>query len=95
MVNIKLIIFTSEQLKMGRIKKIAKKLSKLFSRSKRKTKRLFYSIILIFNLTQALAPCAAAVMLPLPRPAMHRLSSIEDARIKVDKDGLQLNIWTN
>ena len=41
----------------------------------------------IFQLGQPLVPCAAAVMLPLPPVAIHRLSPIEQDRILSNKNG--------
>jgi len=51
------------------------------SNSKGKAKRLFVYGMFIFHLGQPLVPCAAAVMMPLPPVAIHRLSPIEQDRI--------------
>lgn len=55
---------------------------KLPSNSKGKAKRLFVYGMFIFQLGQPLVPCAAAVMMPLPPVAIHRLSPIEQDRIR-------------
>lgn len=47
--------------------------------AKRKRKRLCFYIIFIFTIAQTLAPCAA-VVLPLPPTAIHRLFYIEESR---------------
>jgi hypothetical protein len=50
---------------------------KLPSNSKRKAKRLGFYIVFMFAISQPLVPCAAAVMMPLPPVAIHRLSPME------------------
>ena len=64
-------------------------LTKLPLNGKRKAKRLFLYGIFLFHLGQPLVPCAAAVMLPLP-PAIHRLSPIEESRIRSNKNYPQI-----
>ena len=59
---------------------------KLPSNSKRKAKRLFVYGMFLFQLGQPLVPCAAAVVMPLPPIAIHRLSSIEQDRILSNKN---------
>jgi hypothetical protein len=54
-------------------------LRELPSNSKRKAKRLCLYIVFMFAISQPLAPCAA-VILPLPSTAIHRLSAIEESR---------------
>ena len=63
---------------------------KLPSNSKGKAKRLFVYGIFIFQLGQPLVPCAAAVMMPLPPVAIHRLSPIEESRIRINKNYPQI-----
>ena len=53
--------------------------------AKRKAKRLFVHGMFMFQLSQPLVPCAAAVMMPLP-PAIDRLSPIEQNRILSNKN---------
>ena len=60
---------------------------KLPSNSKRKAKRLFVYGMFLFQLGQPLVPCAAAVVMPLPPIAIHRLSPIEQDRILSNKNG--------
>ena len=59
---------------------------KLPSNSKRKAKRLFVYGMFVFQLGQPLVPCAAAVVMPLPPIAIHRLSPIEQDRILSNKN---------
>ena len=59
---------------------------KLSSNSKRKAKRLFVYGMFLFQLGQPLVPCAAAVVMPLPPIAIHRLSPIEQDRILSNKN---------
>lgn len=59
---------------------------KLSSNSKRKAKRLFVYGMFLFQLGQLLVPCAAAVVMPLPPIAIHRLSPIEQDRILSNKN---------
>ena len=56
--------------------------------SKRKTKRICFYVVFMFMISQPLAPCTA-VMLPLP-PAIHRLSPIEESRIRSNKNYPQI-----
>jgi hypothetical protein len=60
-------------------------LIELPSNSKRKAQKLFVYGMLIFQLGQPLVPCAAAVMMPLPPVAIHRLSPIEQDIILSNK----------
>ena len=60
---------------------------KLPSNSKGKAKRLFVYGVFIFQLGQPLVPCAAAVVMPLPPVAIHRLSPIEQDKILSNKNG--------
>lgn len=53
--------------------------------SKRKAKRL--GLYIVFMFTIKLVPCAAAVMMPLPPVAIHRLSPMEKDRILSNKKG--------
>ena len=62
-------------------------ISKLSSNSKRKAKRLFVYGMFIFQLGQPFVPCAAAVVMPLPPVAIHRLSPIERDIILSNKNG--------
>ena len=62
-------------------------LIELPSNSKRKAQKLFVYGMLIFQLGQPLVPCAAAVMMPLPPVAIHRLSPIEQDIILSNKNG--------
>ena len=60
------------------------------SNSKRKAKRLGLYIVFMFSISQPLqplVPCAAAVMMPLPTVAIHRLSPMEQDRILSNKKG--------
>lgn len=57
--------------------------------SKRKAKRLELHIVFMFAISQPLVPCAAAVMMPLP-PAVHRLSPMEESRIRTNKNYPQI-----
>lgn len=50
---------------------------KLPSNPKAKAERLFVHGMFIFQLGQPLVPCAAAVVMPVPPVAIHRLSRIE------------------
>ena len=59
---------------------------KLPSNSKRKAKRLFVYGMFLFQLGQPLVPCTAAVVMPLPPIAIHRLSPIEQDRILSNKN---------
>ena len=59
---------------------------KLPSNSKRKAKRLFVYGIFLFQLGQPLVPCGAAVVMPLPPVAIHRLSPIEQDKILSNKN---------
>ncbi len=59
---------------------------KLPSNSKSKAKRLFVYGMFIFQLSQPLVPCAAAVVMPLSPVAIHRLSPIEQNRILSNKN---------
>jgi len=52
----------------------------------RKAKRVFVYGMVIFQLGQPLVPCAAAVVMPLPRVAIHRLSPMEQDRILSNKN---------
>jgi hypothetical protein len=63
-------------------------LTKLPSNSKRKAKKICFQMVFMFMISQPLAPCAA-VMLPLP-PAIHRLSPIEESRIRTNKNYPQI-----
>ena len=54
--------------------------------SKRKAKRFFVHGMLLFKLGQPLVPCAAAVVMPLPPVAIHRLSPIEQDKILSNKN---------
>jgi hypothetical protein len=56
------------------------------SNSKCKAKRLFVYGMFIFQLAKPLVPCAAAVVMPLPPIAIHRLSPIEQDRILSNKN---------
>jgi hypothetical protein len=58
---------------------------KLPSNSKRKAKRLCMYVVFMLAISQPLAPCAA-VILPLPSGAIHRLSSIDDNAIYTNRD---------
>lgn len=60
---------------------------KLPSNSKRKAKRLGFYIVFMFAISQPLVPCAAAVMMPLPPVAIHKLSPMEQDRILSNKKG--------
>ena len=62
-------------------------ISKLSSNSKRKAKRLFVYGMVLFQLGQPFVPCAAAVVMPLPPVAIHRLSPIERDIILSNKNG--------
>ena len=55
--------------------------------SKRKAKRLGFYIVFMFAISQPLVPCTAAVMIPLPPVAIHRLLHIEQDRILSNKNG--------
>jgi hypothetical protein len=57
------------------------------SNSKRKAKRVFLYATFVFQLGQPLVPYAAAVMIPLPPVAIHRLSPIEQDIILSNKNG--------
>jgi hypothetical protein len=57
------------------------------SNSKRKAKRVFLYATFVFQLGQPLVPYAAAVMIPLPPVAIHRLSPIEQNIILSNKNG--------
>ena len=57
-----------------------------FSNSKRKAKRLFVYGMFLFQFGQPLVPCAAAVVMPLPPVAIHRLSPIEQDKILSNKN---------
>ena len=59
---------------------------KLFLNVKSKAKRLFVYGMFLFQLGQPLVPCAAAVMMPLPPIAIHRLSPIEQDKILSNKN---------
>ena len=59
---------------------------KLPSNSKGKAKRLFVYGMFLFQLGQPLVPSAAAVVMPLPPVAIHRLSPIEQDRILRNKN---------
>ena len=61
-------------------------MTKLSSNTKRKTKRVFVYGMFIFQLGQPLVPCAAAVVMPLPPVAIHRLSPMEQDRILSNKN---------
>ncbi len=54
---------------------------KLPSNSKRKAKRLWLYVVFMFTSSQPLVPCAAAVMMPLPPVAIHRLLPIKQDTI--------------
>jgi hypothetical protein len=56
--------------------------------SKRKAKKIRFSVVFMFMISQPLAPCAA-VMLPLSQ-AIHRLSPIEESRIRTNKNYPQI-----
>ena len=60
---------------------------KLPSNSKGKAKRLFVYGMFLFQLGQPFVPCAAAVVMPLPPVAIHRLSPIERDIILSNKNG--------
>ena len=60
------------------------------SNSKRKVKRIGLYIVFIFSISQPLVPCAAAVVMPLPPIAIHRLSPIEESRIRINKNYAQI-----
>ena len=55
--------------------------------SKRKAKRWLGYAIFVFQLGQPLVRCAAAVIVPLPPTAVHRLSPIKQDRIIKNKNG--------
>jgi hypothetical protein len=59
---------------------------KLPSNPKAKAERLFVHGMFIFQLGQPLVPCAAAVVMPVPPVAIHRLSRIEQDRILSNKN---------
>jgi len=59
--------------------------------SKRKAKRLGLYMVFLFAMAQPLAPCAFAVMMPLP-PAIHRLLPIEESRIGTNKNYPQIAV---
>lgn len=59
---------------------------KLPSNPKAKAERLFVHKMFIFQLGQPLVPCAAAVVMPVPSAAIHRLSRIEQDRILSNKN---------
>ena len=56
------------------------------SNSKVKAKKLFVYGMFLFQLGQPLVPCAAAVVMPLPPVAIHKLSPIEQDRILSNKN---------
>ena len=64
-------------------------LTKLPLNAKRKAKRICFYMIFAFTIVQPLAPCAA-VMLPLPPTAIHRLSSIDESRITTNSNCPQI-----
>jgi hypothetical protein len=43
----------------------------------------------MFAISSPLAPCLS-VVLPLPPPAIHRLSPMEESRIRANKNSLQI-----
>ncbi len=60
------------------------------SNSKAKAKRLFVYGIFLFQLVQPLVPCAAGIVMPLPPVAIHKLSTIEESRIRTNKNYPQI-----
>lgn len=60
---------------------------KLPSSSKRKAKRLLAYAIIIFQLGEPVVPYAAAVMMPLPPTAIHRLSHLNQNEIISNTNG--------
>ena len=60
------------------------------SNSKRKAKIVFVYGMFLFQLGQPLVPCAAAVIMPLPPTAIHRLYSNEGNEISTNKNYPQL-----
>jgi hypothetical protein len=60
------------------------------SNSKRKAKILFVYGMFLFQLGQPLVPCAAAVIMPLPPTAIHRLYSNECNEISTNRNYPQL-----
>lgn len=60
------------------------------SNLKRKAKIFFVYGIFLFQLGQPLVPCAAAVVMPLPPVAIHKLSPIEESRIRTNKNYPQI-----
>lgn len=63
---------------------------KLPSNSKRKSKRLCFYVVFMFIISQTVVSCAAAVMMPLPPVAIHRLSPIEESRTRIHKNYPQI-----
>lgn len=57
------------------------------SNSKRKVKRLCLFIVFMFNISQPLAPCTAAVILP---PAIHSISTIKKSRTRTYRNYRQI-----
>jgi len=60
-------------------------ITKLPLNAKRKAKRIYFYGVFMFMISKPLAPCAAAVMMPLP-PAINRLSPIKQNRILSNKN---------
>ena len=86
-------IILSEDERIAIDKRVAKNregvylfIKKLPSNSKRKAKRLFVYGVFLLQLGQPLVPCMAALMVPLPPVATHRLSPFEQDRILRDKN---------
>jgi hypothetical protein len=65
-------------------------LTELRLNGKPKAKRLFLYIMFLFNLSQPLVPCAAAVVIPLLPVAIYRLYTSEGSKIRTNKNYFQL-----
>lgn len=64
-------------------------LTELPSNSKRRAKRLCLYVTFVFATSQPLSPCIA-VVLPLAPPVIHRLSPMEESRIRINKNFPQI-----
>jgi hypothetical protein len=64
-------------------------LTELTSNPKRRAKRLCLYVKFVFATSQPLSPCVA-VVLPLPPPAIHRLSPMEESKIRTNKNFPQI-----